>query len=778
MSQQNEKGLSSDNVSESPEALTEFPCLGRRAFLKGAAGVAGISLLGMGGLAALSGCAAPQTTEKAGSASYTPGTYQAQSDGKHGPIELSVTFAKDRIESIEIIKHSETEDISYIPLSVLPSVIINTQSIDIDTVSGATLSSQAIIAAVTDAIKQAGASAKQLNAFDPASVAQSMTPGTYTGASYGKWKKGSIEGERFGCPALIEPTQVTVTVDETSIISVEVTSCSDTPGFFEPAVGRTPQDIVDQQSILVDTVTGATLTAAAITSAAAKALEEAGADLAGFTKATEHGAGEETYSADLCIIGGGTAGTTAALKAVEEGLNVVVLEKTARISGEGSCATGALAVGSKLDEQVGNHVTVEEVFSSMMDYSYWKSDASLVYNVLDHSGEMIDWLQAHWDESGHKGFSAPKATTGTSIAHDYGKGTEKYQLLWDNYIIPQGGTLLLNTKADELIIEDGVVRGATGTKQDGTIVRVDAPTVLVCTGGFGGNKSMQNEILGSSDFYLNGVATNTGDGITMCKDVGAVLSTEVSPHLAEFCSNNVLDFYAGYMKFLNQTGFLMVDSAGARYMNETFCITHALARGASAMRRVGSSFIIFTQSDFDKLLNTGVHEILGESIIAEYKMRERILVPSYHTFQDEMDAALSLNQAWKANTLKELGELAGFDPDTYTRTVDDYQAVIASGEDTLFGKRSELLHPLDQGPFYAVRVISPIDGTFNGIKVNDHLQAIGEGNKPSPAGLFVAGQDSGGYFSYPYTDYVGATCGYALTSGMMSVEYIKNYLGK
>ena len=159
-------------------------------------------------------------------------------------------------------------------------------------------------------------------------------------------------------------------------------------------------------------------------------------------------------------------------------------------------------------------------------------------------------------------------------------------------------------------------------------------------------------------------------------------------------------------------------------------------------------------------------------------MRERILVPSYYTLQDEMDAAIAHGQAWKADTLEELGEQAGFDPTTYERTLSDYQAVIASGTDTLFGKRSELLHPLDEGPFYAVRVVSPIDGTYNGIKVNDHLQAIGKDNVPSPAGLFVAGQDSGGYFSYPYTDYVGATCGYALTSGMMAVEYIKEYLGK
>lgn len=763
--------------------------MGRRTFLKGA-GVAGLGVIGASVLAnapqaradeaaAEEAAEEPAEAEAApAAAGYTAGTYQASATGKNGPVEVAVTFTADAIESIEVVSHSETADISYIPLTVLPQAIIAGQTVNVDTVSGATLSSFAVINAVSDCVEQAGGDPSAMPAFDPASIAQAMTPGTYTGEAFGKWKEGSIEGERFGSPAIIEPTQVQVTVDETSITAVEVLSCSDTPGFYEVATARIPGEVVEQQSLFVDTVTGSTMTAAAVTSAVAKALEQAGANLAGFAKATPAVEAEETYDADLCIVGAGTAGTTAALKAVEEGLKVVVLEKCERISGEGSCATGALAVQSRLDAEVGNEVTVNEVFTNMMDYAYWKIDASLVYNILDHSGQMIDWLQDHWEEQGLPGFAAPKATSGTSIAHDYGKGTEKFQVLWDNYIVPGGATLLLSTPANGLVVEDGVVKGVTATKQDGTKVTVNAPAVLVCTGGFGGNKAMQEEILGSSDFYLNGVATNTGDGVNMCRDAGCVLSTEVSPHLAEFCSNDVLDFYAGYMKFLNQTGFLMVDPAGARYMDETYCITHALARGASGMRRVGSSYIIFTQADFDKLLNSGVHEILGEDIIAEYKMRERILVPSYYTIQDEMDAAIAYGQAWKADTLEELGEMAGFDPETYADTLATYQAAIESGEDVPFGKRPELLHPLAEGPFYAVRVISPIDGTFNGIKVNSHMQAIGQDNKPAPAGLYVAGQDSGGYFSYPYTDYVGATCGYALTSGMMSIEYIKEYLGK
>lgn len=774
--------------------VTMGSIMGRRSFVKGVAGVAGagamlgvISTAGGAGVSlayAAEGSASANEAEAAmdqsaaGRSAYTPGTYEASAEGKNGPVTLAVTFDESRIESIEVLSHSETDDISYLPLNVLPQLIIEAQGTAVDSVSGATLTSFAVKSAVDDAIAQAGGDPAAVASFDPSSVEQHMTPGTYVGEAYGKWKKGSIEGERFGSPATIEPTQVEVTVDETSIISVNVLSCSDTPGFYEVAAERIPNDIVDQQSVFVDTVTGSTLTAAAIASAVAKALQEAGANLAGFAKASPRVDAQETYEADLCIVGAGTAGTCAALKAVEEGLRVVVLEKCARISGEGSCATGALAVGSKLDAEVDNEVSVQEVFSNMMDYAYWKIDASLVQNILSHSGEMVDWLQEHWVEQGLPGFNPPKATSGTSIAHDYGKGTEKFQVLWDTYIIPAGAELLLNTSATEIRTEEGTVSGVVARRQDGTTVTVNAPAVLVCTGGFGGNKAMQQEILGSSDFYLNGVATNTGDGVRMCRDLGCPLSTEVSPHLAEFCSNDVLDFYAGYMKFLCQAGLLMVDPAGARYMDETYCITHALARGASGMRRVGSSYIIFTQADFESLLNSGVHELLGEDIIAEYKMRERILVPSYYTLQDEMDAALAYGQAWKADTLEELGEAVGFDPQTYADSLATYQEAIAAGEDVVFGKRPELLHPLAEGPFYAVRVISPIDGTYNGIKVNSHLQAMGSDNKPAPAGLFVAGQDSGGYFSYPYTDYVGATCGYALTSGMLAVRYIKDYLGK
>lgn len=76
-----------------------------------------------------------------------------------------------------------------------------------------------------------------------------------------------------------------------------------------------------------------------------------------------------------------------------------------------------------------------------------------------------------------------------------------------------------------------------------------------------------------------------------------------------------------------------------------------------------------------------------------------------------------------------------------------------------------------------MRVVSAIDGTFNGVKVNDSMQAL-NGNYQPISGLYVAGQDSGGFFSYPYYEGAGWTQGYALTSGAIAARRIAASLGK
>lgn len=699
------------------------------------------------------------------------GSWSATAKGFGGDVTVTLTIQKGILTEVTVEGASETEGIGGRAVELMPASMVASNSVEVDGVSGATITSSAILEAAAQALAENGV---QLQKKEPAAVQQSMKPGTYYGETYGKWGEGTIEGERFGSPKVIEPTKVAVTVNETSIVSVEVISTSDTPGFTDPCVERIPKAIVEQQSIAVDIVTGATMTSQAILSGVTEALKEAGANLAGFNTTRAKSAEKETYDVDMVVVGAGASGTMAALTAMEAGLNVLILEKAGKVGGTSVCSTGFAAVGSNLQAEKGNTRNIDETFTYLMNYCLWRADASLVYNVLLNSAEMVNTIQGYWDKTDNPGI------TNVSLprwAHDTGKGTAKFTVLYENFLKPAGVEVLLETRAHTLITDGNSVKGVLATKQDGTEVTVNAKAVLVATGGFGGNNEMMEQYFGHSHFYLNGISTNVGEGINMCLNAGAILSDEVEPHLAEFCSSEVLDFYAGYMKFLNQAGFLALDPSGERFVNEEFFITEALAKGASALRRAGYAYLIFTQKDLDNLVEKGLWGVLPEETINSLNYRARIVVPSYYTLKKEMDTALAAGEAWKADTLTGLEQAIGLNETVYSASIADYQKVLETGEDPLFGKRTDLMPSLDEGPYYAVRVVSAIDGTYNGIRVNKNMQALGGDYQPI-SGLYVSGQDSGGFFSYPYYEGEGWTQGYAWTSGLVAGKYIVSTINK
>ena len=92
----------------------------------------------------------------------------------------------------------------------------------------------------------------------------------------GSYKAGSYTAEAQGMNGAVK---VTVTVDQDKIVSVTVDEHNETPGISDGAIEKLPQMIVDQQSLALDAVSGATFTSKAILKAAEKALTEAGGDL-------------------------------------------------------------------------------------------------------------------------------------------------------------------------------------------------------------------------------------------------------------------------------------------------------------------------------------------------------------------------------------------------------------------------------------------------------------------------------------------------------------------
>ena len=95
--------------------------------------------------------------------SFTPGTYTGHGTGRGGDITVNMEFTADAVKSVEVASHSETNYISDAAIERIPAAIVEHQSIGVDAVTSATLTSMGIIAAVRDCAEQAGA---DMDAFD------------------------------------------------------------------------------------------------------------------------------------------------------------------------------------------------------------------------------------------------------------------------------------------------------------------------------------------------------------------------------------------------------------------------------------------------------------------------------------------------------------------------------------------------------------------------------------------------------------------------------------
>ena len=93
---------------------------------------------------------------------FQAGTYSAVGQGKEGDVHVTVTFSDNEILSVEVGDNNETVGIGDAAINQLPAAIVEAQSADVDVISGATMTSAAILDAVEDCIAQAGGSAEAL----------------------------------------------------------------------------------------------------------------------------------------------------------------------------------------------------------------------------------------------------------------------------------------------------------------------------------------------------------------------------------------------------------------------------------------------------------------------------------------------------------------------------------------------------------------------------------------------------------------------------------------
>ena len=98
----------------------------------------------------------PAAEAGAAAGAYKDGTYEGVGKGKNGDVKVSVTVAGGKITDVKVGDHSETEGISDKAIEEVPSAIVEKQGTEgVETASGATMTSQAIIDGVNQALESA-----------------------------------------------------------------------------------------------------------------------------------------------------------------------------------------------------------------------------------------------------------------------------------------------------------------------------------------------------------------------------------------------------------------------------------------------------------------------------------------------------------------------------------------------------------------------------------------------------------------------------------------------
>ncbi len=123
-------------------------------------------LLTMSMMLGVVGCATADkpvdTPPQSENAIYKAGTYTATAKGHNGDVNVEVVFDDTSIVSIKVLEHAETAGIGDIAIDRLSEEIVTGQTLAVDSVTGATFTSEAILSAVEDCIKQAGGNVEDL----------------------------------------------------------------------------------------------------------------------------------------------------------------------------------------------------------------------------------------------------------------------------------------------------------------------------------------------------------------------------------------------------------------------------------------------------------------------------------------------------------------------------------------------------------------------------------------------------------------------------------------
>jgi len=456
----------------------------------------------------------------------------------------------------------------------------------------------------------------------------------------------------------------------------------------------------------------------------------------------------ETVTGEVLVIGGGISGLAASARCADKGLQVVTLDKNAKMF---ALAGQIAAVNSRVMAEKGISIDKKMLAADWLKMSGSRVQEELLWLFINRSAEGFHWLlDLAGDElvvgvyEAYKGpmFSEYPGThhiwkkKESTRYHHIGGGMLACEIL-ETELLEKGGTLLRSTAAQYLEKDgSGRVTGCIALCPDGKYRRyVGTKGVVLATGDCSEDTEMMTAFcpIGLRAPQKWPRPGNTGDGQKMAYWAGAALDNpEWAPTLHALGG-------CGFQGF-----FLHVNRLGKRFMNED---TWMQAKSVRCMMQPGGDYawsildgkyLDEMAERFDELGGQGMMPLseVGGSFRREH-MAE--------TMQGYIDRGV----AFRADTLEELAKRIDVPAENLTATVARYNEIVATGDDVDFGKRARLLTSVEKPPFYALKWGPMLLDVFGGAQVNGELNVIGADARPIP-GLYAVGNVAGGMYSVDY----------------------------
>lgn len=530
-------------------------------------------------------------------------------------------------------------------------------------------------------------------------------PGTYIGSAQG-----------YGGPIKVE-----VKTSDSKILSLIILEQTETKGISDFALKSLPKEIVENQTLGIDTVAGATFTSNAILEASKNALKSSGIDLEKISKKIVKNNTTEMplidKKADVIIVGAGGAGLAAGVSAFENGAkSVIILEKMPIIGGNTIRSGGAMnAVNPEKQKKQGIEDSIEKHTIQTWEGGNKVADKKLVETMTSNALDAVKWLEKYglkWKEK-----------IGSVIGSVWPRTNQAEDILGTGYINTlekafnkYGGKIYLETKAVKLIEENGKIIGVIATDKNGNEIEfIGEKGVILATGGYAANFDMVKEYLSDGVYQKENLPktlenTNhpgaTGDGIKMAKEVNSQLIDMKHVQLLPMPADR-------FGPTINVDNVIFINKDGLRYVKEDG-------------RRDEICLATFAQKDRQY-----------------YMINDSQIIPQDRktTSGQNLDELIKKGTVIEAQTLKELAKEIGVPEKTLVKTINEFNEAVEKKSDS-FG-RQIWGNKIEKGPFYATLRFPALHHTMGGVKINEQAQVIDTNNVPIN-GLYAAGEVTGG----------------------------------